>query len=533
MKAKKLIAHALSVLLIGALAGCSQPVSVGGGASAIHIDRGEYLALKNGMTTQDISSVIDFIDNLESVVGDIGDYTTSYDKNTNTVYATTDTGNIAFHLDENGNVVFASANGSVETKTRLNQGITRVSIGNCIANQVSGVLSQVEQTKWLNAINANVIAAEVGGVNFTQLDTSLMYFETPALDNLLASDLERDVYGAGQISMPVLTETLANYGVQDMTNYYESPTLTKFWTGIDLSDMEASINQIVEDGIALGNNYANATLERPGLEVPEWSLTSYTLPSTFSDGTSTGNLGAQTLSAYEGFNTSLNSWKSSLLEQEEQAQLDGWADIQSANENGLNSITSIINDSQSSILEQAIANQNSIGSMTDSAIGSATDKNGAASGATSDKTSSAINSATDKNSAAANATSNKTNAAIGSANAQTNATQNVVGNQSSINQNAVSSTAANGQAQTAANETDKQATDAGALNFFNKGEDALTGEKSEGKETADIINGIKKSLAERQKENSEFVNDLINQGKNTKQNGSSNQGIGANHNHIR
>lgn len=472
MKAKKFAAVLLAAtLLIGALAGCDQaPVSVGNGTSTITVDRGEYLALKTGVTTQDISSVIDFIENLESVVGDIGDYTTSYDKDTNTVYATTDTGNIAFYLDANGDVVFASANGSLETKTKLNQGITRVSIGNYVANQVSGVLNQVEQTKWLNTINANVIAAEIGGTNFTQLDISLMYFETPALDNLMASDLERDVYGIGQVTMPVLTDTLASYGIQDLTNYYESPTLTKFWTGIDMSDMEASITQIVEDGISMGMNYANATLESPNLEVPEWSLSSYTLPSTFSDGTPTGNLGAQTLSAYESFSASLNNWKSSLLEQEEQAQLDGWANLQAANQSGLDSVTSAINSNQSSILEQAAANQSTINSMTSSAINSVTDKTNAASNATSDKTSSALGSITNNNSAASGATQSKTDSAIANANAQTSAAQGQVASESTANNNAVQNEYTNNQNTTQTNEDNKRAEDTKELNDY-KNED--------------------------------------------------------------
>lgn len=511
MKAKKIAVVSLAAaLLIGVLAGCSQAVSVGNGASTIQIDRGEYLALKTGVTTQDISSVIDFIDNLESVVGDIGDYTTSYDKDTNTVYVTTDAGNIAFYLDANGDVVFASANGSIETKAKLNQGITRVSIGNYVANQVSGVLNQVEQTKWLNTINANVIAAEIGSTNFTQLDTSLMYFETPALDSLMASDLERDVYGVGQVTMPVLTDTLANYGIQDLTNYYESPTLTKFWTGADLSDMESTINQIVEDGIALGMNYANATLESPSLEVPEWSLSSYTLPSTFSDGTSTGDLGAQTMSAYEGFSSALNNWKSDLLVKEEQAQLDGWGDIAAANQSGLDSVTSAISNNSSSLQQQTIANQNSVNDKTSSAISSITDKNNAASNATSDKTNSALGSVSNQNAAASATTADKTNSAIANANTQTSAAQNGVAAQSGANQQLVDAAKEAGQEITASKEGSADGSVEGSLRQQDSQalENYKTGEGSPGATSTNAIKLIKEAVDDKIEANEDFVSGL-------------------------
>lgn len=98
------------------LAGCEKPVNVGSSASTIEVDRGAYFAQKNNVKAQDISNVIEFIDSIEKIAGDIGAYTTSYDPDTSTVYATTDDGNIAFYLDDQGYVMFASANGTLETK---------------------------------------------------------------------------------------------------------------------------------------------------------------------------------------------------------------------------------------------------------------------------------------------------------------------------------------------------------------------------------------------------------------------------------
>ena len=374
MRTKKIIAAlAAATLLCGTVAGCgTKPVSLGTAANTLTVSRASYLASKGRVHAQDISNVIAFIDTLESVVGDIGDYTTSYDPDTNTVYATTATGNIAFALDDKGYVQFASASGSPATKERLSQGIVQVTIGNAMSNKVSGILNQVEQTKWLNSINANVIAAEMEGFEVTPLDTSMMYFETPALaqlsiSDLMPSDLEREVFGTGRLEMPVLTESLSDYGIEDLTNYYESPTLVKFWPGVNMDNITAEVDKIINDGIAVGESFADATLEKPQMEIPEWTLGDYKLPSSFSDGTST-NLGSQTLDAYNNFYSSLSSWKDQLISQEIAAQQAGMGSITQSDNAGKAQINDKINSSKENInnaikdAQQNTANKNNAAS---------------------------------------------------------------------------------------------------------------------------------------------------------------------------
>lgn len=320
---------AASAILMSTLAGCEKPVNVGSSASTIEVDRGAYFAQKNNVKAQDISNVIEFIDSIEKIAGDIGAYTTSYDPDTSTVYATTDDGNIAFYLDDQGYVMFASANGTLETKTKLNQAIVEVTIGNAFKNGINDVFNMPEQKKWLNEINANVVAAEVDdiGVSIESLDPTIMYFDTPALDAVVSSDLERDVFGVGVATMPVLTEELEEYGIMDLTNYYEAPNLSKFWSPMDTSKMEENINELMEQGQSMSDEfYENATLENPGEEVPEWSLGSYKLPSEFSDGTST-TLGEETAEAYEQFYSDLKAWRDEVFDDELAAQQDGIASI--------------------------------------------------------------------------------------------------------------------------------------------------------------------------------------------------------------
>lgn len=367
---KKSIALALcAAVAVLSLTGCGSVERIANSADTITIDRGEYLALKNGMVTaQDISSVIAFMGALETTVDGLGEYTTSYDAETNTVYVITEKGNIAFRLDDDGNVLFAAANGTGGNKAELSQGILETQIANVVANRVRGVFDEVEQTKWLNTINANVIAAEIGAAQFTALDTSLMYFSTPALDRLATTDYERDILETGKLTMPVLTEHLDSYGITDLSNYYEAPSLVKFWPDMDMSNMESKIDEMVSNGVALSEQFSNIELEAPSTAIPEWTLSSYSLPSTFSDGSST-SLGAETLSAYNSFYGSLSAWRDALVQDELNAQNNAITALNQANTFGNESVQKQVEANNAMLSSLSSSYRQSSANRTQSAFG--------------------------------------------------------------------------------------------------------------------------------------------------------------------
>lgn len=369
---KKVLAGVLTVTALSmALSGCSEAKSVGSAAPGITAKRTSYFAAKSGnVKSKDITSVIAFMDSLKAAVGtnELDNYSTSYDADANTVYVTTDKANIAFRLDDNGDVLFASANGSPETKATLNKSIAAVYLSGGNTNQVQSIWRQAQETQWLNQINANVVKKAVSGTQMEALDTSLTAYELPEMTSMQQSDLERGLYGTG-LEMPVLTDTLEEYGVTDLSNYYESIDMSQFYNG-KTSDIQSEIDALNNSGHSLRDSFSNLSLEQPGSDVPEWTLSSYKLPSSFSDGTSTGSLGEATTKAFNSFNSALQKWQDELWAKEEAAQDEEGSKIQQSNTSGnatvLNKIsqnTSLINSTQKNNLA-AVNNKNAAASNT-------------------------------------------------------------------------------------------------------------------------------------------------------------------------
>lgn len=368
---KKIAAFTISAVLVFSLAGCgSAPVATGSKAPEVSTERLGYLAqLKQGVTAADISDVMAFMKTLTAIVGEdvIGEYTTSYDADTETVYVTTKSANIAFRLDSDGNVMFASANGSPSVKSALNQAIAKIYIGTGRANSVENLFDEIEETRWLNSINSNVALKSIESFSMDTLDTTLKT-ETPVFDTdaytfsassgssslstlssiqrLLSEDLE----------LPVLTTKLESYGVTDLTNYYESPSLSKFWKEVDYSSINSEIDSITGGAKTLQDYYTSLELESPDMEVPEWSKETYKLPSSFSDGTST-TIGKETLDAFNEYQSDLSAWRDELWQKELEAQIEGNKNIQDSNNKGNATIIDKVTENNNSLLEELKNNQ--------------------------------------------------------------------------------------------------------------------------------------------------------------------------------
>lgn len=409
-KVNILLAAALTASL---LAGCqSEQAAYGSAAPGVSAGRTEYLASVSLKKTKDISSVIAFMDTLQKMTGDssLKNYSTSYDPETETVYVTTNKANIAFHLDETGNVMFASSNGDPATKTALSQAITKVYMGAGITNAVDSLVQKAKETQWLNSINAGVIQASVLSLPETELSNALQTVQLqlpemqpmtgntqhtqqtttaqpdavqlitdaftlrlPNLNSIKQTDLERAL--SDGLEMPKLTDSLENYGVKDLSNYYEAPSLEKFWTGVDMSGIKKEVDSLTESGISLKASFDGLKLDNPELDVPTWNLKSYTLPSSFSDGTST-NLGKETLNAFNGFQGALNELNDALIQKELQDRSDAAAAIQDSNSKGNQSVSDKISENKQTVSQieqnnnQTVIDKNNAASAQQGSSGS-------------------------------------------------------------------------------------------------------------------------------------------------------------------
>lgn len=313
------------------MAGCgATPVRTGTAAPQITIDRQAQVKAQQDDRV-DISSVVAFVETMNTVLEPghkIRDYKTSYDKDSQTVYVTTDGANIAFKLDDEGNVLFASANGDATTKTALSQGIAQMYIGTGISSQFNEVFRKAEETRWLNDLNSQVVAKMANEYHFEELNDVLPYVAVPTLSGV--SDLEKKLNDG--LEMPVLTDAMQNNGITVLTNYYETPNLEEYASKLEMPDIFSELNGITEDGLTLRDKYDKVKLETPETYSPDWSLDSYDLPETFSDGSSTG-LGEKLKDTFDEYQGELEDYQDKLWEQERDTQEKGQQTIQDANDN--------------------------------------------------------------------------------------------------------------------------------------------------------------------------------------------------------
>ena len=236
MKIQKVLPVALSLLLLSA---CTPLPSYGPAASDIKVNRQEYVEQLPPSPGYDISPITAFIENLNGGLdeGDrITNYTTSYDSSTDTVYVKTAEGtSLAFKVNSTGQILFASSNGSPETKALLSQGIAKTLMGS--GNETEALFNKIEETRWLNDINMEIVTNNAEGFGLDELDTSLPDANAPDAPSLDTG-----------LKMPTLTEKLRSAGVSDLSDYYESPTLDKYWEDIDIGKMQDEIKDTEKKG---------------------------------------------------------------------------------------------------------------------------------------------------------------------------------------------------------------------------------------------------------------------------------------------
>lgn len=281
-------------LLLSACGGNIQRLAPG--APEIKVDRGEYLEQKNaGKDSVDISSVIAFVETMNDTLPpseQITDYTTSYDEEEHTVYVHSEQGDLAFRLSDDGEIQFVSSSGTPEQKATMSHSIATVYIGLGEANDVESLFSKVEETRWLNNINCKAVEKNIDSFSFSDLDLSLLDANIPELEG--ADEIEGTI--SQGLTMPVLTEQLEEAGLDDLTDYFESPSLGKYWTDIDTDDIQDDIAKVEQNGTSLRDLFHSYQLEAPEeVELDtSWkeddmdlSMDTPELPDSFGDGTST------------------------------------------------------------------------------------------------------------------------------------------------------------------------------------------------------------------------------------------------------
>ena len=79
----------------------------------------------------------------------------------------------------------------------------------------------MEETRWLNNINCKAVEKNIDSFSFSDLDLSLLDANIPELEG--ADEIEGTI--SQGLTMPVLTEQLEEAGLDDLTDYFESPSL--------------------------------------------------------------------------------------------------------------------------------------------------------------------------------------------------------------------------------------------------------------------------------------------------------------------
>lgn len=308
----------VAVCLCMLLSACGSSIQrLAPGAPEIKVDRGEYVEQKNaGKNAVDISSVIAFVETMNATLPpseQIKDYKTSYDEDEHTVYVKSDQGTLAFRLGDDNEIQFVSSSGTPEQKAAMSHSIAAVYIGLGEASDVESLFSKVEETRWLNNINCKAVEENIGNFSLSDLDLSLLDANIPDLDG---ADEVKDTIGHG-LTMPVLTERLEEAGLDDLTDYFESPTLSKYWTEIDTDDIKDDITKVEENGTSLRDLFHSYQLEAPDdVELDtSWkeddmdlSMNTPELPDSFSDGTG-ADLGDSANDKMAEFQEKLNGFK--------------------------------------------------------------------------------------------------------------------------------------------------------------------------------------------------------------------------------
>ena len=231
---KKVVFMMAALVMSITLAACEPVYQTGPVRPEVQTNRENYINGKNSTSpAYNVTSVIEFIDSMNESLEPserIVDYVMSYDAETDTVYLKQGDSAIVFKVDADGKVIFASCSGDPERKTTLSQGIAKVIMYGG-ASPVEQLFDQIEESRWLNQINTNVVMQKLQSDFGTSMDTAMPDWTLDASGELDTT-----------LTMPTITNELERAGLKDMADYFESPTLPKFWQGIDRDEMLSEID---------------------------------------------------------------------------------------------------------------------------------------------------------------------------------------------------------------------------------------------------------------------------------------------------
>lgn len=272
---KRYTAFVLAFALLLCTCGCSAIEKTGPKAPEIKIERkifieDQYMQAKEAI---DCSEIVAFIDDLNEKLYDdekVKDYDLYYDKEAQTVYVTSAATALAFKLDSNGHILFTSCTGPYETKVAISQGIAKT-YASSFSSDVEALFATVEAQTWLNDLNSSYINKAVSGFSMKDLDTSLTATQ-PDVPELKTYN-----------GFPTITEALDNAKLMDLENYFESPTLKKFWKDVDISSITGEIKNNDVIGDAIRDQFNNTTVTAP--DTSSGSISSITNPTKGTDTT--------------------------------------------------------------------------------------------------------------------------------------------------------------------------------------------------------------------------------------------------------
>ena len=267
------------VLITSALivCGCTANTAIGPKGQDVLVDRGEFVEGRNSQTT-DITAAVNYIDKLNTYLDNahkIKNYKVTYDENESTYFVTTDNIIIAIKVDEYGNPIFASCSGDANAKNLYSKCIAYLYLGDS-HYQTASIERAAEEQTWLAKINNKRINGEIAGMDNSELDATLPGVEDPKVPKINTGALEGAFPDTGDLD---------SFKLMDLSNYFESPTLPKFWEDNDTvpSGMNLEISEYSRLGSVIKEQYGSATLDRPTMDnlheqMGEQQLPTYALP---------------------------------------------------------------------------------------------------------------------------------------------------------------------------------------------------------------------------------------------------------------
>jgi len=272
---------------------CTQIEETGTAAPEIKIERKAFVEQNySNASAMDCTEIVKFIGDMNTRLDEefrISDYEMYYDKETSTVFVTSSTSTLAFKVDESGNILFSSCTGPQETKSIISQGIAKT-YNSTFSNSVEDLFSTVESARWLNSLNSSYIDSAVSGFSMRDLDTTLSASmpEVP----------EMELYDG----FPTITEAISRTRRMDLEDYFESPTLDKFWSDVDASSIQSEMDANTQIGSSIKDYFNNTTIEAPEVDRPTDSSSSGAFSGTGSSINSSDSSVGSAISATTGEN---------------------------------------------------------------------------------------------------------------------------------------------------------------------------------------------------------------------------------------